>query len=160
MPNLPALRYCEETIKLKTGIEASFLALGERLKRIKEEVLFEDQWSDFGAFLAEMKLSESTASRLIGIYETFVLKYQIAPAQIAQAGGWTVIADILPVVNSKKDAKYWLDQATTLTRTDLRRELMEIKKGRLMSECKHKNTFTLRVCVDCGLREKLLTKQN
>lgn len=155
MPSLPSLRFCEETIKTKYALEASFLALAQRLKRIKEEMLYEDQWADFGAFLMELKMSETMANRLIQIYEVFVVQFKCAPARLGEAGGWSSLADILPVVKSKKDADLWLDKAINLTRTDLRRELKEEKTGKPMASCKHRSVYYLRICEDCGLRERV-----
>lgn len=155
MPNLPAFNYCQQTIALKHRLEGSFLALGERLMKIKVDCLYEGQWDDFEAFLDEIKLSTSTANRLIQIYEKFILEFKCAPARLAEAGGWTVVSDILPLAKDKKSADHWLDRAKTLTRTDLRRDLTEARTKKEMAKCKHEDTYLIRVCRDCGLRERV-----
>jgi len=155
MPNLPAFNYCQQTIALKHRLEASFLALGERLAKIKTECLYEGQWDDFEAFLAEMKINTSTANRLIQIYQTFILDLKCAPARLAEAGGWTIVSEILPFVKDRKSADHWLDRAKTLTRSDLRRDLTEARNGKDMAKCKHADVYLLQVCRDCGLRTRI-----
>ncbi len=120
------LKYCEETLALKEGLELGFLTLGERLLRIRDERLHAPQWEDFDEFVAELKMAPSTVSRLIGIYQKLVLEYKIAPAQIGKAGGWTVVAEVF----------------------------VEAKTGVLQRDCKHADTYTIKICRDCGERTK------
>lgn len=149
------LEYCEKTLTLKSALEEGFVALGERLGRIRDEELYKPQWSTFAEFLEEMKLSEATASKMISIYQKFVIGFGIAPEKIALAGGWNPAYEISTFAQTKKEAVEWLEKSSTLTRQDLRKELQERKSGIPMKECKHKDTYTIKICRDCGEREKI-----
>lgn len=141
-------KFCEETVLLKRSLEIGFIDIGARLYRIREERLTDD-WE---SFCEEMQISQATASRLIGIYQKFVLDYNFAPAQIAEAGGWTVVASVLPLITSKSEAIHWLSRAATLTRKDLRIELIEARTGIEQSHCPHPDTFTVKICRTCKER--------
>jgi hypothetical protein len=145
--------YCEETLSLKRDIEVSFLDLGERLQRIRDDQLYFPSWDTFEDFMMEMKMSAGTASKLINIYQRFVLEYKISTKAIAKAGGWSIVAECLSIVKSKEEAVEWIEKASLMTQTDIRREIKEAKTGIPMSECKH-DWVSLRFCKCCGLRER------
>lgn len=147
------LEFCEKTLELKNDIEKSFIVLGEHLHRIYEEKLYEGQWESFQEYVDEFKnLSYQSAMKLIAIYQKFVLDYKFAPERIIKAGGWTVLATLLPVVKNKTDAEKWLHQAEHNTRKDLSKEVHEIRTGVEMKNCKHKDTYKITVCRECGDR--------
>ena len=148
------LKYCNDAIALKEKIEDDFLTLGEYLHNIKEHSLFEPQWSSFIEFCFELKMSQNTINKLIQIYKVFVLDYGIGRNQITNAGV-SLVTDILPVINTKKDALKWLGKASLLTRQDLRRELIEHKTGVDMTKCKHEDTYVVEICRDCGERKQI-----
>lgn len=147
-------RFCLETMDFKQRIEIDFLQLGERLYRIREGRIYEPFWSDFDEFLMEMKISDSTASRLIGIWHKFVFQFKIATSQIAKAGGWSVVAEIMPACEDKRLAVHWLAKAQNLSVTDLRRELRESKSGIDMRDCDH-DFYLLRCCRKCHVKESV-----
>lgn len=147
--------FCMETLELKLTLEKDFVELGRRLFKIKSDGLWQGGWESWPEYLQEIKLKDSTASRLIRIYEQFVLQCGFAPAQIAKAGGWTVLAETLPMIKSREDAVYWFEVASGMrNRTDLRRTLHEEKHGTNMMTCEHKDTFTIQICRTCGLRTR------
>jgi hypothetical protein len=154
MNELKNYNYCEETISLKKTIESSFLEMGKRLRDIRDKRLYEPQWTSFPEYLAEMKLSESQASKLINIYNKFVLEYQFTTEEILQTGGWAVLAEVLPVIRDKESATEWLEKAKNLTMQDLRIEVKERKTGKSMDGCKHENTYTITICRDCGNKQR------
>ena len=151
---LQNLDYCNQTLKLKKDIEGSFVTLGEYLYEIKERQLYEPQWSSFEEFCFELKMSSNMVNKLMQIYKTFVLGYGFTQDQISNAGGWSVISEVLPVIDSKKSAIKWLASCATLTRSDLRKELTELKTGIPQMQCKHENTYLLRICRNCGERHE------
>lgn len=153
---IQGFNYCSEAIVLKKHIEESFISLGEHLYKIKEEGLFSPQWSSWDEFLREMKLSLNTGNKLIQIYTTFVLEYGFSAEDLVSAGGWTVIAEVLPVVQGRDDAENWLMMCENLSREDLRKEVRESKTGVDMGSCKHKDTYVIKVCRTCGEREEVL----
>lgn len=142
--------YCEQTLALKDKIEGHFLELAQRLKVIRDNVLYRPQWDTFDLFCDEMRLDESKASRLIGIYETFVDRYKFAPAQLTTIG-WTTLAETLPLIKTEDEARHWLEQATHLRRQDLRKTIREYKAGE-EKVCKHEETYILEICRACNER--------
>jgi hypothetical protein len=153
--------YCEETIRLKENIEMSFLELGERLMRIRDERLYENNWEAFEDFLMEVKISNGTASKLINIYQRFVLEYKIPLKKLASAGGWSVVAECLPLIKSKDEALEWLEKAGFMTQTDIRREMKEAKTGIMMKDCDHDWEYiSFRTCSKCSLKERVYEKES
>jgi hypothetical protein len=148
------LAYCQKALALKKNIEVSYLKLGEMLYNIRQDRLFEPQWSSFREYVMEFKIPESTASRLISIYEIFVLKFGFASTQIVEVG-WTNLAATLPQIKTKADAKKWLTTAGQLSQRDLRMELTEAKTGVQMRDCKHPNAVKILYCPDCGFKEQI-----
>lgn len=159
MNDLLNLDYCNSTLDLKKNIESSFLELGERLLKIRNEQTYRPQWDSFPEFVWEMRWSESQASKLINIYQKFVLEYSFPTPKLLAAGGWSVLAEILPMIKSKVDAVRWLDIATTKARHDLRADMKEEKTGVLQPECPHGDTYELRICNACGLKTKIYSEE-
>ena len=157
MMNLPTdnLKYCNDALSLRESIENDFLSLGEYLYNIKEHNLFEPQWSSFVEFCFELRMSQSSINKLIQLHKTFILDYQLPKAEITRAGASNLF-DVLSSINNKKDAQKWLTKATLLTRQDLRKELTEHKTGIDMRNCKHKDTYHIEVCRDCGERKQII----
>lgn len=145
--------YCQETLRLHESLQIAFIDLGQRLMIIRDERLYEQEYGDFDDFLIEMKMSSGTASKLINIYQIFVQKYKISLKRIAKAGGWSILAECLPMIRSREDAEDWLTKAELMTQTDFRRTYKEAKTGVSMTECKH-DWIHLRICKCCGLRER------
>ena len=144
--------YCKKAIALKGNIEVQFLGLGKMLHEIKEKRMYEAGWESWDEYEMEFKLAPSTLSKLMKVYQRFVVEFEIPPREIADVGGWTLVSDILPVVKSKQDAVKWLKVAENSTRSDLKKTLKEAKTGVDMNNCSHKNTYTVEICRDCGER--------
>ncbi len=147
--------YCQATIDMKAAAETYFLTIGQRLYEIRTKEMFKPYWSSFDEFCMEFKWDGSAASRLINIYKKFVLEYHIAPAQLVKAGGWTVLAEVLPVIRDKEDALKWIEVTQELSRSDVRKEIKS-RKGTLPEEmkCRHPESkvYYLRIC-ECGCKE-------
>ncbi len=143
--------YCLDTIEAGKKTEETVMALAERLHRIRQLNLYTPSWDSFEEFCMEIKnLSYKSIMKLIDIHETFVLKYKLAPEKIAEAGGWTVIAELLPVIKTKEDAIHWLERAKTAPREHLRQDVREARRGIPQGTCSHKNYVVLHKCKDCG----------
>lgn len=158
--NLPKERtnfeFCRHTIALKENIERTFIELGRRLYKIREERLYEPFYDSFNVYCDELKLSQSTISKLVNIYKKFILEYGFSPTRLMKAGGWGVMAEALPVIHSKKDANDFLDKAETLTLRDMRKEVLEKKSGIDQRTCNHKDDFyVLKICRRCGDRQTM-----
>jgi hypothetical protein len=156
-------QYCKETLEYKTDIEWRFVGLGERLYKIKQERMFEAGWSSWEEFEMELKMSPATVSKLLRIYEIFILKYSFTPKQIAETGGWSVVAELLPSIGenaTKARIKELFAVATSQSRSDLRKTLLEAKTGIDMTKCKHMDSYTIKICRTCGDRELIEDSRN
>lgn len=149
--DLIPIDFCNETIKLKKGIESGFIALGERLDRIKNEKLWQGEWDSWYEFLLEMNLSEATASKLINVYNTFVVSFKIPAEKLAKAG-WSGLYEIIPICDSRQKAVEMVEKVSLLKRDDMREELRVAKIG----EHEHDwHDLHLRKCSVCQRAEKI-----
>ncbi len=145
--------YCEETIRLKQSFEVRYLEFASRLAKIEAEKMYQPNFETFDEFLEEIKVDRSVASRMIAVWRKFVVEFKFRPKQIAAAGGWSKVYEVVKYSTTKKQATEWLKKLSAgLTRSDLRKELQEAKTGIMMSECKHKNfeEIVFQKCLDCG----------
>lgn len=149
--------YCQETISLKSELEISYLDLASRLHRIELNRMFEPNYDTFDDFLEDIKLTRSSASKMIAVWRTFIIKFKMKPKQIAQAGGVYKAYEVIKYSNTRKQAEEWLLRAKENTRRDLRKHLTEAKTGISMVECKHKDCeiITYRLCKKCGDTERI-----
>lgn len=152
MSNITSRNYLKDTLALKASIETSFLALGERLSIIRDEKLYEGEYDNFDEFLLTAKISKATASKLITVYETFILKFKMAPQSLADVG-WSSLYAISSHADTKEKAKDLVQQAGLLTRDHLMATLRE--DGEAQALCKHKNKRLVEVCNDCGFRKQV-----
>lgn len=145
------LEFCEETISKKHVLEMGYLELCARLKEIRDKELFKGRWENFEDFLNDpsMDMDKGTASKMISIHEKLILEYKIKPTIIANAGGWSKVAELLPIIESKKDAEEWLAKSAILSKSDLRKEIHEQKTGIKMSNCKHEDYYMVKICRSC-----------
>lgn len=128
------------------------------LSQIRTERMWEAGWDSQEEYEMELKMSPATISRLVRIYEIFHLQYGIPENKLAEAGGYTVVSEYLPMLKegtTKKEVEDWFGEAAQLTRADIRRAIIEKRKGVDMAICKHENAYTLFVCPDCGERHRI-----
>lgn len=151
-----AIDFCEETISQKHFLESGWLKLCARLKQIRDKGMYEGRWDSFEDFLndPQMGMDKSTASRMITIHEKLIVEYEINPDKIVNAGGWTKVAELLPVISDKKSAEEWLETASVLSQKDLRKEVRG-KEVEGSIACKHKKTYevVMRCCHECDYKE-------
>lgn len=149
--------YCKQTMELKQKIEGSFILLGKRLMEIRDKKKFLPNYENFNDFVVDIKLDPGTASKLIKIYQHFIIDLKIHPKAVSSVGSWTNVYEIVKVVKTKKDAREWLDKAKHLTKTDLQKEIMEVTKGVVEKDCPHDDTYKLelQVCRKCGAKYKV-----
>jgi hypothetical protein len=160
MNKLPALQYCNDVIDLKKQIEVTFLSLGERLEKIRDEKLYSPQWETFELFLMDADISPATASKLINIYQRFHKRLGFTVEQLAAAGGWSKLAPLLPVVTTREEGEDWiLNRLPVLSRQDAEKEIAEFKTGISMADCEHHNSYIIRVCRDCHDRIRIYEEE-
>ena len=149
-----ATDYCQETIDLKKTIESGFIVLGERLSKIKTEELWNKQWGSFSEYLMEMNLNESTASKMIAVHQTYVLKYNIDEQLLIEAG-WDKLyqsRELLSKAKTKQDVIDMVHRISTLKRDDARELIREHRNP----DCQHDwQEIHLRQCKECGKRESI-----
>lgn len=156
--NLPIIQsdekkkdYCDITLTMEEAARGVYLMLAERLYNIRQERLYEPFWSSWQEFTMEFKdISTASISKLIKVYEKFVLEFGFKPLELAKAGGWTKLYQMSGQIHTRADADKWLSLAETSSRQDLDKFLTEAKTGVDMSTCKHTTTYLIRVCEDCG----------
>lgn len=154
MNELKNLDFCNKTIQFKKDIEKNFLLLGEHLKSIRDAQLYKPQWENFMVYCEELDMSESTASKLINIYEVFVLTLGIPTAELTSTKGWSSLAEALPLVKSKEEADRILHLRETLTAKDFRDTIRAEKRGTSLDTCDHADSYLVRVCRTCGGRHQ------
>lgn len=145
---------CLEAIKAKFQLENDALTLAKMLYEIRENRYFEAGWTSWEEYTLEFKMSASSISRLIRIHELLVLKYDLKPAELASAGGWTLLGDMLPTIKPETPRERVLELvelAKGQTRSHFQETLKGVKRG---SYCSHKKTHKVVVeyCDDCGAR--------
>lgn len=145
--------YCDITLKLEEGARTAYLMLAERLYNIRQERLYEPAWSSWQEFTMEFKdMSSSSISKLITVYEKFILEFGYNPSELVKAGGWTKLYQMGKQVKTKAEAEKWLSLAETSSRQDLDKFLVEAKTGVDMHTCAHEHTYTVEICEDCGIK--------
>ena len=148
--------YCQKAMELKKDIEWKFLDLGKMLFDIKRELMFEAGWSSWEEYCMELKLSAATISKLLHIYEVFVVFYGIKPEQLAEAGGWSSVAELLPLVKPETTPRSEVTRLLGIVikqpRTEARKTIGDEIRG---APCKHKQTrlLLLEICED-GCNER------
>lgn len=156
--DLQNLDYCNEALKIEYNLRKGFLVLAEYLYTIRTQELHKPQWETFYEYCLEFKeLSPSKISKLISVYEKFIIEYHFPQGNL-NGVGWTQLYAIIPRCSTKKEALVWLELAKTLTRNDLNKSLIEVKTGVSMSDCKHQDYFIIKVCRTCGDKQQVLEK--
>jgi hypothetical protein len=158
MTSITPKTYLKETLGLKSDIEGAFLQLGERLKKIRDDKLFEGEYQNFDEFLLEAKISKATASKLIKVYETFVIGYRM-PVKKLSGVGYTSLYAIAGHASSKERAEELVERASILTRDHLEQSLKE--EGGGQARCLHPRgeRRTVEVCGACGFRKRVYEKE-
>lgn len=155
------LEYCNQALNFEKEISTKFIVLGEYLYNIQDQNLFSPQWDSFNEFCTEFKsLSQASISKLLNIYRVFIIENNYPKERLAQLGGWSNLAETLPLIKSSNDAEHWLVKAEVLSRNDLRKEIAEHKTGTDMRDCSHENYYDLRVCRICHDRWRLADSQS
>jgi len=145
--------YLQKTVELKSNIERSFLLLGERLKRIRDEKIYLPAYEAFWCFTEEqLKMSESTASRLISVYQKFILDWKVSPEKVIDIGGWNEAYLICKQAKNKDEAEELLEKYALMPPSEIRKEVASLKVG------EHKHDWYelhIRQCRVCGLKEQI-----
>jgi len=151
MTKLAPLDYCQATIELKKNIESAFLVLAEHLYNIRQQEMWQSNWSSWAEYLKELDVSESTASKLIKVHEVYVIQYQVEEKVLVDAN-WSSLYEAIPLLTEGKNPTEVVESFSNLSRDDQRQLIKETKNG----PCKHNwETITMRRCSGCGKMERV-----
>lgn len=142
-------KYCDDTKTLANGLKTGFMMLAERLHRISKQKLYKPVYDHFYEYCNEIDMREDTASRLVSIYEKFILQYQLPIEEIKEID-YTKLYLIKKVSETKETAEHWVEEAKVLTYRDLQKRVKEVTSGVEQMTCPHGNTYLIRCCRDCG----------
>jgi hypothetical protein len=143
MSNIVSVKYCNETLELIHKIEQSFLELGERLSKIRDQQLWVGRNDSFAEFLQEASISEGTASKLIQVYQRLIKEYKLDVAELSKIP-WTKLYTLLPLIKDADDAKEKVEKFGLMSRQDITEELRDIKHP----DCKHE-WIRVQKCTKC-----------
>ncbi len=144
-----AYEFCQETNQLLRGVKIAYMLLAERLYRIQKQKLYKPVYEKFFMYLDEIDIHESTASRLISIYEKFVLEHQIEPEVIKDIE-YTKLTEIRKVSPTRELAEHWIEEARVLPLRELKMRIKAMTAGVDEMKCEHGNTYLVRCCRTCG----------
>lgn len=148
--------YLRETIGLKDELEKGFLVLAERLKKIRDEILYEGNYDSFEDFIAELDMSRSTCYKLIAVYEKFILLGELDPQEVAKRG-WGNLSMFSNMIGTKEKAREVFELVSPLSRSDAIKTLHEMKTGIAMATCSHADLEDIHFteCRQCHERIKV-----
>lgn len=147
--------FCQDAVQLARGLKVGLMMLAEKLYRIERQKLYKSQYEHFYMFCDEIEMNTATASRLINVYEKFVMQNQIAFDDIKNLE-YTKLYEIKKVADTKEVAMHWINQINApevenrLTLSALKIELKKLELGMEDEKCDHGNTYLVRCCRDCG----------
>jgi len=145
-----AFKIDQEIKQLKVRVNSGFLDLARLLKDIKDDKLYESLgYETFESYIAQPELGfdRSSVYRFIQIYDKFVIELGVAPGRLVLTD-WTKLRTILPCVN-KSNVKELLAKAESLSRSDLRLEILEERVKLLppVDDAKFKNQVIHGDCI-------------
>lgn len=152
------LELCQKGLDMMRVLKKASLELGRILMEIRDTQAFSSQWESFADYLAEEKfMSEANASKLITVYNRFIIKMK-EPYERVAAIDWTVAYELHRLFKDDNELKDAFDNATILNTSHLRQMITEKRTGITQETCLHSDTYTIRVCKICGQREKIYDK--
>ena len=151
--------FCKILLGRKERLESDFVGFIVDLRMVKQNRLYEPFWSDFDEYLHELRIEETAANKYFKLLEHYCDKLQLSTSQlqteIVAIGGWNAAYELRNAITSKRKMKEWFGKARVLTVRDLRKELKEIGAIKPRTKCEHKDTFTIKICRDCGNKERV-----
>jgi hypothetical protein len=93
-------------------------------------------------------MTEGTASKLIKVYQRYVVEYRIDSDTLAKVP-WTKLYSLLPLIEGGDDAKEKVESLALMSRRDVEEEIREIKHP----NCAHE-WITVEKCIRCHKTQK------
>jgi len=136
----------DRCVALRVTIEGNFLEFAKLLYQIQAQSLWQGRHDSFNSFLEELKVSKGTASKLITVYETYVLERGFRNETLAKAG-WSSLYSAIKLLDEDNTAEV-VEKATVLRQKDI---LLEVQEQ--SNPCLHENgTYKVTHCSVCHSR--------
>lgn len=153
-------KFLKETVELQKGIERTFIVLAGRLKKIRDEELFAPSYENFAEFLLEMNMSEGNVSKLIKVYEVWMLALHFKEKDLMESRGWSSLYTGIKYIPVSEDGEYDKKKAIEILRDStimFRKDFEDKYAGRddHESKCRHSDTYDVRICKGCGKKTKI-----
>lgn len=136
--------FLRETVDLVRQIETRFIELGMRLSKIRGQHLWKNGYESFAEYLDSAKISQGTASKLISVYETYLLPGHLSPAQL-EGAPYSTLYEAIPLLKEHKPEQV-VEMVKTLTRDEIKSEVKDEKHP----DCEHEEKIM--ICVKCHRR--------
>ncbi len=148
MRDLTTQEYIQETIQLAKNIKENLIFLGGRLLKIYNQDLWRGYAGSWKEFLAEMDLSKSTATKLMKIWQNWVIEKGMEPEKIADKG-ISKLYMAIPLLEEEKPEEV-IEKVETLSKDDLNQVVTEKTKP------EHIHTWhRIEKCYKCGAQRTL-----
>jgi hypothetical protein len=125
----------QQILQLTQDTAKNFLLLGQLFFTIQKNKYYETlSYSTWEEYCGSLSWDRSTVFSLIKIYRIFVLERKIDIEKLSQIH-YSKLLQISPVLNDKNQDEL-LEQASTLSRSDLRKEVevLKTKPGHLLTK--------------------------
>jgi hypothetical protein len=137
--------FLRETVYLVRNIETQFIELAMRLSKIRGQHMWKSGgYESFDEYLESAKISKGNASKLISVYENYLLPGKLEPKQLDGAS-YTTLYEAIPLIEEHGVTKV-VEMVRTLTRSEIQDEIREDKHG----VCRHEET--IHICASCRKR--------
>ena len=141
---IEAVEFLRETLDLVKRIETNFLELGGRLYEIREKNVWRASYEAWDDFLVASRLSKSTASKLISVFEAYVVEGGVSQETL-EGVPYSLLYEAIPLIENH-GVPMTVAKVKLLTRSEIKEEVREEKHG----DCQH--TETIHICAACHKR--------
>lgn len=147
--------FCDETGQLARGMKSAFMLLAQRLYKIREKKLYQKAGYDtFWEYREDvLKIENSIVSKLINLYEFFVVMYGVDFESI-QNSSYTKLYLVKPLIEKKSEIDEWLQKEKDLPNSEFKKEVKQAKIKKFgkkdIEDCEHIDTHLIRVCNECA----------
>jgi hypothetical protein len=137
----------ERALSLRTKIEGHFLELGAELYKIQKNESYKGMYSSWREF-AEMgmRMSPGNLSKIIQVFERFVLELKVSPVKLQEAG-YSNLYTAIPLLKAD-NVEEIVEKAATLGRRGIELLVVDSKHGE--HDCVPDLEVCLRPCSTCG----------
>ena len=136
--------FLRETASLYKDISNRYFELAARLSHIRGQHLWKNGYESFSDYLDDTKISQATASKLIQVYESYILPGHFTPMQL-DGTPYSSLYEAIPLLKQHNPQEV-VEMAKRLTRDEIKSEVKDDKHP----DCEHVQTIV--ICVKCHRR--------